>query len=174
MSTHYTKDHEWIRIDGDIGTVGITDYAQQQLGDVVFVDLPAKGKALAKGGEAAVVESVKAASEVYAPVTGEVVDTNSVLEGAPSGIRVNVVNPDAVIRGSKIWDGDWRQERAGAHGIDSGTELEEHYRKRSMLGRDVLPEDIAQAVYFLASDMSAKSTGNMINVDAGNASAFVR
>ena len=96
------------------------------------------------------------------------------LEGAPSGIRVNVVNPDAVIRGSKIWDGDWRQERAGAHGIDSGTELEEHYRKRSMLGRDVLPEDIAQAVYFLASDMSAKSTGNMINVDAGNASAFVR
>ncbi len=96
------------------------------------------------------------------------------LEGAPSGIRVNTVNPDAVIRGSKIWDGDWRKERAGAHGIDSGKELEEHYRKRSMLGRDVLPEDIAEAVYFLASDMSAKSTGNMINVDAGNAQAFVR
>jgi NAD(P)-dependent dehydrogenase (short-subunit alcohol dehydrogenase family) len=96
------------------------------------------------------------------------------LEGAPSGIRVNVVNPDAVIRGSKIWDGDWRKERAGAHGIDSGKELEEHYRKRSMLGRDVLPEDIAEAVYFLASDLSAKSTGNMINVDAGNAQAFVR
>ncbi len=96
------------------------------------------------------------------------------LEGAPSGIRVNVVNPDAVIRGSKIWDGDWRQERAGAHGIDSGKELEEHYRKRSLLGLDVLPEDIAEAVYFLASDMSAKSTGNMINVDAGNAQAFVR
>lgn len=96
------------------------------------------------------------------------------LEGAPSGIRVNVVNPDAVIRGSKIWDGDWRQERAGAHGIDPGQELEEHYRQRSMLKRDVLPEDIAEAVYFLASDMSAKSTGNMINVDAGNAQAFVR
>jgi rhamnulose-1-phosphate aldolase/alcohol dehydrogenase len=96
------------------------------------------------------------------------------LEGAPSGIRVNTVNPDAVIRGSKIWDGDWRKERAGAHGIDSGAELEEHYRKRSMLGRDVLPEDIAEAVYFLASEMSAKSTGNMINVDAGNAQAFVR
>jgi rhamnulose-1-phosphate aldolase/alcohol dehydrogenase len=96
------------------------------------------------------------------------------LEGAPSGIRVNTVNPDAVIRGSKIWDGDWRQERAGAHGIDSGKELEEHYRNRSMLKRDVLPEDIAEAVYFLASDMSAKSTGNMINVDAGNAQAFVR
>ena len=97
------------------------------------------------------------------------------LEGAPDGIRVNVVNPDAVISGSKIWDGDWRQgARRGEQGIDPGAELEEHYRKRSMLGRDVLPEDIAEAVYFLASDMSAKSTGNMINVDAGNASAFVR
>ena len=96
------------------------------------------------------------------------------LEGAPSGIRVNVVNPDAVIRGSKIWDGEWRQERAGAHGIDAGEELEAHYRNRSMLKRDVLPEDIAEAVYFLASDLSAKSTGNMINVDAGNAQAFVR
>jgi rhamnulose-1-phosphate aldolase/alcohol dehydrogenase len=96
------------------------------------------------------------------------------LEGAPAGIRVNVVNPDAVIKGSKIWDGDWRQERAGAHGIDAGQELEEHYRQRSMLKRDVLPTDIAEAVYFLASDMSAKSTGNMINVDAGNAQAFTR
>lgn len=96
------------------------------------------------------------------------------LEGAPFGIRVNTVNPDAVIKGSKIWDGDWRRERAGAHGIDAGTELEEHYRNRSLLKRDVLPEDIAEAVYFLASDMSAKSTGNMINVDSGNAQAFVR
>jgi rhamnulose-1-phosphate aldolase/alcohol dehydrogenase len=96
------------------------------------------------------------------------------LEGAPFGIRVNTVNPDAVIKGSKIWDGDWRKERAGAHGIDAGKELEEHYRSRSMLKRDVLPSDIAEAVYFLASDMSAKSTGNMINVDAGNAQAFVR
>jgi rhamnulose-1-phosphate aldolase/alcohol dehydrogenase len=96
------------------------------------------------------------------------------LEGAAFGIRVNVVNPDAVIKGSKIWDGDWRKERAGAHGIDAGKELEEHYRARSMLKRDVLPEDIAHAVYFLASDMSAKSTGNMINVDAGNAQGFVR
>jgi rhamnulose-1-phosphate aldolase/alcohol dehydrogenase len=96
------------------------------------------------------------------------------LEGAPSGIRVNVVNPDAVIRGSKIWDGEWRQERAGAHGIDAGDELEAHYRNRSMLKRDVLPEDVAEAVHFLASDRSSKSTGNMINVDAGNAQAFVR
>lgn len=96
------------------------------------------------------------------------------LEGAPHGIRVNTVNPDAVIKGSRIWDGDWRKERAGAHGIDSGAELEEHYRNRSMLKRDVLPADIAEAVYFLAGDQSAKSTGNMINVDAGNAQAFTR
>ena len=96
------------------------------------------------------------------------------LEGAPVGIRVNVVNPDAVIRGSRIWDGDWRKERAGTHGIDPGAELEAHYRNRSMLKRDVLPEDIAEAVYFLGSEASAKSTGNMINVDAGNVQAFTR
>ena len=96
------------------------------------------------------------------------------LEGAEHGIRVNVVNPDAVIRGSRIWDGDWRKERAGAYGIDPGEELEEFYRKRSMLGRNVLPEDIAEAVYFFASDASAKSTANIINVDAGNAQAFTR
>ncbi len=96
------------------------------------------------------------------------------LEGAPDGIRVNVVNPDAVIKGSRIWDGDWRKERAGTHGIDSGKELEEHYRQRSMLKRDVLPEDIAEAACWLASELSSKSTGNMINVDAGNAQAFTR
>jgi len=96
------------------------------------------------------------------------------LEGAPHGIRVNVVNPDAVIRGSRIWDGDWRKERAGTHGIDPGAELEEHYRNRSLLKRDVLPEDIAEATYFLGSDASAKSTGNMVNVDAGNVQAFTR
>lgn len=96
------------------------------------------------------------------------------LEGAPHGIRVNTVNPDAVIKGSRIWDGEWRRERAGAHGIDSGEALEAHYRDRSMLKREVLPADIANAVYFFASDQSAKSTGNMINVDAGNAQAFTR
>ncbi len=96
------------------------------------------------------------------------------LEGAPHGIRVNVVNPDAVIRGSRIWDGDWRKERAQAHGIDSGEALEQHYRARSLLKRDVLPEDIAEAVHFLVSDASAKSTGNILNVDAGNAQAFTR
>jgi len=87
---------------------------------------------------------------------------------------VNVVNPDAVIRGSRIWDGEWRKERAGAYGIDSGEELEEFYRKRSLLKQNVLPEDIAEAVYFFASDSSIKSTGNIINVDAGNAQAFTR
>jgi rhamnulose-1-phosphate aldolase/alcohol dehydrogenase len=96
------------------------------------------------------------------------------LEGAAAGIRVNVVNPDAVIRGSRIWDGDWRKERAGAYGIDAGQALEEHYRQRSLLKRDVLPEDVAEAVFFFASSASAKSTGNMLNVDAGNAQAFTR
>ncbi|MBX9908566.1 MAG: glycine cleavage system protein GcvH [Beijerinckiaceae bacterium] len=85
--TRYTKDHEYIRIEGDTGTVGITDYAQGQLGDVVFVELPTVGKAVAKGGEAAVVESVKAASEVYAPVSGEVVAVNSDLEAAPGTVN---------------------------------------------------------------------------------------
>ncbi|MDG2005310.1 MAG: bifunctional rhamnulose-1-phosphate aldolase/short-chain dehydrogenase [Novosphingobium sp.] len=96
------------------------------------------------------------------------------LEGAPHGIRVNVVNPDAVIRGSRIWDGDWRKERAASNKVDAGEELEAYYRNRSMLKRDVLPEDIAEAAFWLASDASAKSTGNMINVDAGNVQAFTR
>jgi glycine cleavage system H protein len=85
--TRYTKDHEYIRVEGDTGVVGITDYAQAQLGDVVFVELPAPGKAVTKGGEAAVVESVKAASEVYAPVSGEVVAVNSELEAAPGTVN---------------------------------------------------------------------------------------
>ena len=85
--TRYSKDHEYIRIEGDVGTVGISDYAQSQLGDVVFVELPSVGKALAKGGEAAVVESVKAASEVYAPVSGEVVAVNGELEAAPGTVN---------------------------------------------------------------------------------------
>lgn len=87
MTTRYTKDHEYIRIDGETGVVGITDYAQQQLGDVVYVELPSVGKAVEKGGEAAVVESVKAASEVYAPVSGEVVEVNGDLEGAPGTVN---------------------------------------------------------------------------------------
>ncbi|MCB1550323.1 MAG: glycine cleavage system protein GcvH [Hyphomicrobiaceae bacterium] len=86
----YSKDHEWIRIDGDIGTVGITNHAQEQLGDVVFVEVPEVGKTFAKGDEAAVVESVKAASEVYAPVSGEVVESNAALAETPA-----LVNEDA-------------------------------------------------------------------------------
>ena len=84
MGKHYTKEHEWISVDGDIATIGITNHAQEQLGDVVFVELPALGKAVTKGGDAAVVESVKAASEVYAPVSGEVVEVNKELEGDPA------------------------------------------------------------------------------------------
>jgi glycine cleavage system H protein len=87
MTRKYTEDHEWVEISGDIATVGITDYAQQQLGDVVFVELPAAGKKVTKGGEAAVVESVKAASEVYAPLTGEVTETNVDLEAAPGTVN---------------------------------------------------------------------------------------
>lgn len=89
-NTRYTRDHEWIRLDGDIGVVGITAYAQSQLGDVVFVELPKVGTRLAKGDEAAVVESVKAASEVYAPAAGDVVAVNETLEGSPA-----TVNEDA-------------------------------------------------------------------------------
>jgi rhamnulose-1-phosphate aldolase/alcohol dehydrogenase len=95
------------------------------------------------------------------------------LEGAEAQIRVNVVNPDAVLRGSKIWTGEWKEQRAAAYKM-STDDLEEHYRSRSMLKRSVFPEDIAEAVYFFASEMSAKSTGNIINVDAGNAQSFTR
>ena len=87
MTIRYTKDHEYIRVEGDIGTVGITDYAQAQLGDVVFVDLPAVGKAVTQGAEAAVVESVKAASEIYAPVAGSVVEVNSAIADNPAKVN---------------------------------------------------------------------------------------
>jgi glycine cleavage system H protein len=84
MTVHYTPEHEWIRLDGDTATVGITNFAQGQLGDIVFVELPDAGRQVSKGGEAAVVESVKAASDVYAPVTGEVVEANQALSDDPS------------------------------------------------------------------------------------------
>ncbi len=80
----FTKDHEWIKVEGDIATCGITAYAQEQLGDVVFVDVPPVGKKVTQGDDAAVVESVKAASDVYAPVSGEVVEANDALSGAPA------------------------------------------------------------------------------------------
>lgn len=83
MSRYFSKDHEWIDVAGDVATVGITDYAQSQLGDVVFVEVPEAGRSLAQGAEAAVVESVKAASDVYAPVTGEVVEGNAALTDTP-------------------------------------------------------------------------------------------
>jgi glycine cleavage system H protein len=84
MSVKFSKDHEWVSVAGDIATIGITNHAQEQLGDVVFVELPTIGKKVSKGGDAAVVESVKAASEVYAPLTGEVVEVNKDLEGDPA------------------------------------------------------------------------------------------
>lgn len=84
MTVYYSKEHEWIRMDGGEAVVGITDYAQAQLGDVVFVELPAVGTSLVKGGDAAVVESVKAASDVYAPVSGTVTAVNAVLDADPA------------------------------------------------------------------------------------------
>lgn len=104
MTIRYTRDHEWVRLDGDIATIGISTHAQDQLGDIVFVELPAVGKAVEKGGEAAVVESVKAASEVFAPLSGEVVEINEKLADAPGLVndsperdgwflRIKVSNP---------------------------------------------------------------------------------
>jgi len=95
MTTLYTSDHEWLSIDGDVATIGITDYAQAQLGDVVFVELPQVGRSLKKAEAAAVVESVKAASDVYAPISGEVVEVNQAIVDEPA-----LVNSDA---GSKAW-----------------------------------------------------------------------
>ena len=91
----YSEEHEWIRVEGDTGTIGITQYAQEQLGDVVFVDVPASGRKVAKGEAIAVVESVKAASDVYAPISGEVLETNEALAAEPA-----LVNSDAQ---TKAW-----------------------------------------------------------------------
>jgi glycine cleavage system H protein len=87
MSMHFTEDHEWVRVEGDTATIGITQYAAEQLGDVVFVELPDIGKDIAKGTEAAVVESVKAAGEINAPVSGTVSEVNGALEGAPQTVN---------------------------------------------------------------------------------------
>ena len=86
----FTEDHDWVRVEGDVATVGITEYAQEQLGDIVFIDLPEAGAELAQGDDAAVVESVKAASDIYAPISGEIGEVNEVLEGDPA-----TVNQDA-------------------------------------------------------------------------------
>jgi len=90
MTTLFTSDHEWLRIEGDVATIGITDYAQSQLGDVVFVELPKVGRSLKKAEAAAIVESVKAASDVYAPISGEVVEVNEAVVAEPA-----LVNSDA-------------------------------------------------------------------------------
>ena len=89
MSRYFTEDHEWIDVDGETGTVGISDYAQGQLGDIVFVDVPDEGKQLAKGDEAAVVESVKAASDVYSPVSGTVIEGNPALADEPALVNTD-------------------------------------------------------------------------------------
>ncbi|WP_267434498.1 glycine cleavage system protein GcvH [Sphingomonas sp. GM_Shp_1] len=89
MSRYFTEDHEWIDVDGDVGTVGISDYAQGALGDIVFVDVPEEGRELAKGDEAAVVESVKAASDVYAPVSGTVIEGNAQLADEPGLVNTD-------------------------------------------------------------------------------------
>ena len=105
MAKKYTEDHEWIEVDGEIGTVGISDYAQEQLGDVVFVELPDVGIEVNQSDQVAVVESVKAASEVYAPVGGEVVEVNDTLTDAPETVndgaeedgwflKLKIANPD--------------------------------------------------------------------------------
>lgn len=90
MTVYFTKEHEWIRVDGDVATVGISDFAQAQLGDIVFVEVPAAGAEVSRGGEVAVVESVKAASDVYAPASGTVIEGNQALVDDPA-----LVNSDA-------------------------------------------------------------------------------
>ena len=131
-------------------------------GSIVFVG---SKNALAASAGAAAYSAAKAAELHLARCLA--------LEGAEHGIRVNVVNPDAVIRGSRIWTGSWRAERAASNRIEEG-DVEEFYRKRSLLKRSVFPEDVAEAVYYFASNLSSKSTGNVLNVDAGNATAFPR
>ncbi len=106
--TYFTEDHEWLRVDGNVATVGITKYAQEQLGDLVFVDLPATGKAVTKGGAAVVVESVKAASDVYAPADGQITEVNSALTSDP-----------AIVNGSPEADGWlWKMTLANPSQLD--------------------------------------------------------
>lgn len=137
--------------------------AQGTGGSVVFV---ASKNALVAGKNAAAYSSAKAAELHLARCLAE--------EGGSDGIRVNTVNPDAVLQGSRIWGSSWREERAAAYGIDPD-ELETHYRDRTTLGVNVLPEDVATAVLHFASEhRSAKSTGNVLNVDGGVAAAYPR
>lgn len=137
--------------------------AQGRGGSIVFV---ASKNALVAGPNASAYSSAKAAELHLARCLAE--------EGGPAGIRVNTVNPDAVLQGSRIWDSSWRSERAGAYEIDP-EQLEEHYRRRTSLGVNVLPDDVARAVlHFASSSRSGKTTGNLLNVDGGVAAAFPR
>jgi rhamnulose-1-phosphate aldolase/alcohol dehydrogenase len=136
--------------------------AQARGGSIVFV-----------GSKNALVASPGAAAYCSAKAAALHLARCLAVEGAPHGIRANVVNPDAVIRGSRIWAGAWRGERAASNRI-AEDDVEAFYRDRSLLKRSVYPEDVAEAVYFFASDRSAKSTGNILNVDAGNVTAFTR
>src|ERR1700755_910288 len=89
MAVKYSKDHEWISVEGDVGTVGVSQYAQDQLGDVVFVDVPPAGRKIAKGASGAVVESVKAASDIYSPASGEVIESNAALADTPGDVNAD-------------------------------------------------------------------------------------
>jgi rhamnulose-1-phosphate aldolase/alcohol dehydrogenase len=162
---------EWQRNHAILGTgyflVGREAFrvlrAQDIGGSVVFV---ASKNALVAGKNAAAYSSAKAAELHLARCLAE--------EGGASGIRVNTVNPDAVLQGSRIWGSTWREERAAAYGIDPD-DLEEHYRKRTTLGVNIVPDDIAEAVlHFASTRRSGKSTGNVLNVDGGVAAAYPR
>ena len=110
MQTYrYTKDHEWVTVDGDLATVGITDYAQDQLGDIVFVELPETGRTVAAGDEVAVVESVKAASEVYAPVAGRIAEVNPVLNDAPETVNEDATGSGWFLRIQMTTPGEFDQ-----------------------------------------------------------------
>ena len=135
---------------------------QQLGGSIVFV-----------GSKNALVASAGASAYGAAKAAAVHLARSLAAEGAAHGIRANVVNPDAVIRGSRIWNGSWRAERAASNRI-APDEVEEFYRQRSLLKRSVYAEDVAEAVYFFASDRSAKSTGNILNVDGGMVAAFPR
>jgi glycine cleavage system H protein len=124
MTTLFTSDHEWLRIEGDVATIGITDYAQSQLGDVVFVELPKVGRSLKKAEAAAIVESVKAASDVYAPLSGEVVEINDAVVAEPA-----LVNSDAA---GKAWFFKLRiadRNELGGHSMSSSAKADDPVRR---------------------------------------------